>query len=107
MSPQNQSASSGVKDELSALLEDLVELVSSATGIDQGKLDELKQGLHERVEKFGADAKDAAQDAASSIHHKASQTLEQVDSYAHAKPWHLVLAAGLVGFALGALVARK
>jgi ElaB/YqjD/DUF883 family membrane-anchored ribosome-binding protein len=106
MSPQGQP-SSGVKDELSALLEDLVELASSATGMDREKLDELKQGLHDRVEQLGADAKNAAQDAASSIHHKASQTLEQVDSYAHAKPWHLVIAAGLAGFALGALVARK
>jgi len=107
MSPQGQSAPSGVKDELSALLEDLVELASSATGIDHEKLDEIKQGLQDRVGKFGADARDAAQDAASTIQHKASQTMEQVDSYAHAKPWHLVLAAGLVGFALGALVARK
>ena len=107
MSPQPPPSSSSVKDELAALLEDLVELTSSATGIDHQKLDELKQGLHERVGKIGADARDAAQDAASAIHDKASQTLEQVDRYAHAKPWHLVIAAGLVGFALGALVARK
>ncbi len=92
---------SGLKDELSALLEDLAELASSATGIDAEKLAELKQGLHERVEKFGTDAKGAAQDAASSIHNKASETLDQVDSYAHAKPWHLVIAAGLVGLCAG------
>jgi ElaB/YqjD/DUF883 family membrane-anchored ribosome-binding protein len=107
MSPQPQSTPSGLKDELSALLEDLAELASSATGIDPEKLEEMKQGLHERVEKFGADARSAAQDAASSIREKTSETLEQVDSYAHAKPWHLVLAAGLVGFVVGALVARK
>ncbi len=107
MSAPDQSATSGARDELTALLEDLVELASSATGMDREKLAQLKQGLHERVEQFGAEARETAQDAASSLHAKASETMDQVDSYAHAKPWHLVLAAGLVGFAVGALVARK
>jgi ElaB/YqjD/DUF883 family membrane-anchored ribosome-binding protein len=107
MNAPDQPATSGARDELSALLEDLVELASSATGMDREKLAELKQGLHERVEQFGSDAKQTAKDAASSFQARASETLEQVDSYAHAKPWHLVLAAGLIGFAVGALVARK
>jgi len=101
------SASQSVKNELSALLEDLVELASNATGIDPEKLEELKQGLHERVEKFGSDAKDAAKDAASSIRDKADDTLDQVSSFARNKPWQLALAAGLIGFVVGAMVTRK
>ena len=107
MGSQGQSANSGVKDELNALLEDLVELASSATGIDREKLADLKQGLHERVDRLGAEAKDAASDAADAIRNKASETFDQVDSYAHAKPWNLAIAAGLVGLVVGLLVSRK
>jgi ElaB/YqjD/DUF883 family membrane-anchored ribosome-binding protein len=107
MSAPDHSATSGVKDELSALLEDLVELASSATGMDREKLAELKQGLHDRVEQVGASAKDAATDAASSIKARATETMDRVDSFAHEKPWHLALAAGLIGLAVGVMVARK
>jgi ElaB/YqjD/DUF883 family membrane-anchored ribosome-binding protein len=107
MSSQGQSAGSGVKDELAALLEDLVELASSATGIDKEKLEELKSGLHERVDRLGAEAKDAASGAADAIRDKATETFDQVDSYAHAKPWTLAIAAGLVGLVVGLLVSRK
>jgi ElaB/YqjD/DUF883 family membrane-anchored ribosome-binding protein len=107
MGSQGQSTGSGMKDELSALLEDLLELASSATGINKEKLADIKQGLHERVDQLGGEAKDAASDAASAIRDKASETFEQVDSYAHAKPWNLVIAAGLVGLVVGLLVARK
>ncbi len=107
MSSASKAAGSAVKNELSALLEDLVELASNATGIDPEKLDELKESLKERVEKFGSDAKDAAKDAASSIRDQADDTLEQVSSFARAKPWQLALAAGLIGFVVGAMVTRK
>ena len=107
MSSQDQATGSGIKGELAALLEDLVELASSATGIDKEKLADIKQGLHERVEQIGAEAKDAASNAASAIRDRASETFEQVDDYAHAKPWNLAIAAGLVGLVVGLLVARK
>ncbi len=107
MNPANQSTASGVKNELSALLEDLIELASSATGLDADKLGELKQGLHDRVDKLGADAQAAVKDATSSIHAQADKAMEKVDDYAHAKPWHLVVAAGVLGLVVGVLVARK
>ncbi|MEJ0100269.1 MAG: hypothetical protein WDO12_11235 [Pseudomonadota bacterium] len=99
--------SSAAKNELSALLEDLVELASNATGIDPEKLEDLKASLHERVGKFGSDARGAAKDAASSIQDQAEEALGKVDGFARAKPWQLALAAGLIGFVVGAMVSRK
>jgi ElaB protein len=107
MSAPDQPAASGMKDELSAMLEDLIELARSSNGLDSGKLGELKQGLHDRVDQLGSDAQSVLKDLTSAIHAQADKAFEKVDDYAHEKPWHLVIAAGLVGLAVGVLVARK
>jgi len=96
-------AATAVKEELEHLVEDILDLARSSASFDTDKLDALKKGLHERVEQIRAGAKRTAR----SIAEQADDALETADDYAHENPWHLVIAAGLVGLAVGVLVARK
>lgn len=98
-----RKAKAAVQEELSALLDDVVELARSSTGIDAERLDELKRDFRERVDHIESDAKATARKLLS----QADSALEQADSMAREKPWHFILAAGLVGVAMGVLVARK
>lgn len=104
---KRSGSKAGLQEELTALLDDVLELARSKTGLDAEKLDELKQGFRERVENFGTEAQGAVRDAASSIAGHADEALDSVDEYAHENPWHLVAAAGLIGLAIGVLVARR
>lgn len=90
-------------DELAALLDDVVELARSSTGLDTERLDALKQSFRERVESLQVDARQTARD----LVEQADTALDRADSLAREKPWHFVLAAGLVGLAMGVLVARR
>jgi ElaB protein len=107
MSKRKDSATAGLQDELAHFLEDILDLAKTKTGIDQDKLDELKQGFHDRIDQLGEDAGGAVRDAARSLSGHAEEAFDHVDSYAREKPWQLVLAAGLLGLAVGVLVARK
>lgn len=100
---KRKNPAAAVQDELENLVDDLVDMARSSTGLDAGKIEEIKQGFRERVEKVRVEATQAAQ----SIADHADEAIERADSYAHEKPWHLVLAAGLVGLALGVLVSRR
>jgi len=96
-------AATAVKEELESLVEDILELAKSSAGLDGEKLDSLKKGLHERVEQIRAGARRTVR----SLAEKADDALETADDYAHENPWHLVIAAGLAGIAVGVLVARR
>lgn len=97
----------GLQEELSSFLDDIVELAQSKAGLAGDKLDELKQGLRDRLDDFGSEAQGAISGAARNISGHADEALDYVDTYAHEKPWHLVLAVGLIGLAVGVLVARR
>jgi ElaB/YqjD/DUF883 family membrane-anchored ribosome-binding protein len=103
MSNRKTSAAGAVQDELTRLLEDVMELAHSATGLDADRLDEIKEGLIERAEALGTTVKNAAH----TIADQAEEAIETADRYAHEKPWHLVAVAGLVGLAFGVLVSRR
>lgn len=107
MSKHNESTSSAVQDEITHLLDDLLELARTSTGLDPAKLAEVKQALRDRVESLGSTAQGAAQEAGRRLTDHAEDALQQADRYAHENPWHLVAAAGLVGLAVGVLVARR
>jgi ElaB/YqjD/DUF883 family membrane-anchored ribosome-binding protein len=98
-----RKAKAAVQDELSAFLDDVVELARSSTGVDSQRLDELKRDFRERVDHIQSDAKDTARELLA----QADTALDRADTMAREKPWHFILAAGLVGVAMGVLVARK
>jgi ElaB/YqjD/DUF883 family membrane-anchored ribosome-binding protein len=106
MKPQDAN-DGGLQDELSNFLDDIISLARDKTGIDAARLDELKQGFRARVDQFGGDATDAVREAAQDLSAQAQDAMDRVDMYAHEKPWQLVLAAGLIGLAVGVLVARR
>jgi ElaB/YqjD/DUF883 family membrane-anchored ribosome-binding protein len=103
MSNRKNSTAGAVQDELTRLLEDVMELARSATSLDAGKLDEIKEDILDRAETLGATVKNAAH----SIAEQTEEAIEAADRYAHEKPWHLVAVAGLVGLAFGLLVSRR
>jgi ElaB/YqjD/DUF883 family membrane-anchored ribosome-binding protein len=104
---KNYDSVASLQDELSSFLDDIVDLAKSKTGLDGDKLDELKQGFRDRLEGLGSEAEGAVRGAASHIAGGAEDALDFVEEYAHENPWHLVLAAGLIGLAVGALVSRR
>ncbi len=97
------AAGEAVKDEVSAFLEDVVNLARSITHIDSERLEELKEGFRERLGRAEAAARETARNLAD----EADDALDRADSYAHENPGHLVLAAGLAGLEMGVLVARR
>lgn len=100
---RRKNPAAAAQEELSDFLDDVIDMARSSTGLDADKIEELKQGFRRRIEELGSDAKNAAE----GIVGHAEDAMEQADRYAHEKPWHLVVAAGLVGLALGVLVARR
>ncbi|MET0281425.1 MAG: hypothetical protein ABW278_09935 [Steroidobacteraceae bacterium] len=103
MSEATSAAAAALKAELSKLVEDLAELASKSTGMGAERLDQLKDGFRERIDQLGTEARSTA----GRVRQQADEVLEHADSYAHEKPWNLVIAAGLVGLVVGVLVARK
>lgn len=107
MSMNSNPAAKAAQEELSAFLDDILDLARSGTGLDAAKLDELKQGFRARMEQIGTEAGGVAREAADRITGHADEALRQANRYAHEKPWQLVAAAGLIGLAVGVLVARR
>jgi ElaB/YqjD/DUF883 family membrane-anchored ribosome-binding protein len=103
MFKRKNSAAAAVQDELTRLIDDVVELTRSATGLDTDKLDEIKEDIRQRAEALGTTVRDAAH----SIADQAEEAIETADRYAHEKPWHLIAVAGLVGLAIGVLASRR
>lgn len=95
--------SATLQDELASFLDDVVELARSSTGLDNEKLEELKESFRAKVDELGTGARDAARNIADHT----DEALARADAYAHEKPWHMVIAAGLMGLALGVLVSRR
>lgn len=100
---RRKNPAAAAQEELADFLDDVVEMARSSTGLDADKIEEIKQGFRRRIEELGSDAKSAAE----GVFGHAEDAIEQADRYAHEKPWQLVVAAGLVGLALGVLVARR
>lgn len=107
MSVNSNPAAKAAQEELSAFLDDILDLARSGTGLDAARLDELKQGFRDRMEQIGSEAGGVARDAADRIAGHADEALREADRYAREKPWHLIAAAGLIGLAVGVLVARR
>jgi ElaB/YqjD/DUF883 family membrane-anchored ribosome-binding protein len=98
-----KNAASQAQEELAAFLDDVVELARSSAGLDHDRLEELKQTFRERVGHLQSEARQTARDLVD----QADDALDRADTLAREKPWHFVLAAGLVGLAVGVLVARR
>ncbi|MGC4027241.1 MAG: hypothetical protein QM696_00005, partial [Steroidobacteraceae bacterium] len=84
-------------------LDDVVQLARSSTGLDSQRLEELKEDFRERVGNIEAEAKNTARQ----LLDQADTALNRADTLARERPWHFILASGLVGLAVGVLVARR
>jgi ElaB/YqjD/DUF883 family membrane-anchored ribosome-binding protein len=103
MSKSHEPAAADLREELAELIEDILDVARSRTGLDQEKIDELRQGLRDRLDQIGSDAGAVT----SRIADQAGEALTQADRYAHEKPWQLAAAAGLIGLAVGVLLSRR
>jgi len=103
MSKSHEPAAADLREELAELIEDILDVARTRTGLDKEKIEELRQGLRDRIDQLGSDAGEVT----SSIADQASEALSQADRYAREKPWQLAAAAGLIGLAVGVLLARR
>lgn len=99
----SKKAKAAMRKELSSFLDDVVELARSSTGLDAERVEELKRNFRERVDEIESDARDTTRE----LLDQADAAIDHADMLAREKPWHFILASGLVGLAIGVLVARR
>lgn len=100
MSDQSRSA---MEREWTALKKDLSDLMSRT---DLAESPEVK-AVVERIRESMNSASDTVVNAASEAQHRARESAERVNDYAHASPWQAAGIAAAAGFVIGVLLSRK
>lgn len=100
MSDQSRSA---VEQEWVALKKDLSDLMSRT---DLAESPEVK-AVVERIRNTMNAVSDSVTTAASQAQHRARESADRVNDYAHASPWQAAGIAAATGFVIGVLLSRR
>ena len=100
MSDQSRSA---VEQEWVALKKDLSDLMSRT---DLAESPEVK-AVVERIRNTMNVVSDSVTTAASQAQHRARESADRVNDYAHASPWQAAGIAAATGFVIGVLLSRR
>jgi ElaB/YqjD/DUF883 family membrane-anchored ribosome-binding protein len=100
MSDQSRSA---VEQEWTALKKDLSDLMSRT---DLAESPEVK-AVVERIRNTMNVVSDSVTTAASQAQHRARESADRVNDYAHASPWQAAGIAAATGFVIGVLLSRR
>lgn len=92
-----------VKQELHQLMEDVEELVRRVGAATDPEL----QLLRNKVQLAVASARQAVEDRTEWPRQRAREALSASDAYVHEQPWQAIGVAGLLGIAVGFLMARR
>jgi ElaB/YqjD/DUF883 family membrane-anchored ribosome-binding protein len=100
MSEQSRSA---VEQEWVALKKDLSDLMSRT---DLAESPEVK-AVVERIRNTMNAVSDSVTNAANQAQHRARESADRVNEYAHASPWQAAGIAAAAGFVIGVLLSRR
>jgi ElaB/YqjD/DUF883 family membrane-anchored ribosome-binding protein len=100
LSEQSRSA---VEQEWVALKKDLSDLMSRT---DLAESPEVK-AVVERIRNTMNAVSDSVTTAASQAQHRARESVDRVNEYAHASPWQAAGVAAAAGFVVGVLLSRR
>lgn len=100
MSAQSRSA---VEREWVALKKDLSDLMSRT---DLAESPEVKEVV-ERIRETMNSVSDTVLGAATQAQHRARESADRVNEYAHSSPWQAAGIAAAAGFVIGVLLSRK
>ena len=90
-------------NEFSKFVKDIEDLVKQTTSLTGEDLARAKAELNARIET----AKAAAIDVGNTVVQHARQTANVTNEYVHEEPWKAVATGTVIGFLVGALIARR